>query len=299
VWAQRKDLRQPAATVLLVLAWGSTFAAVKTGLQDAPPILFTGLRSILGGGVIAALALVRVGAPPLRQTWRIHSVLTLLNVVLFFGLQTFAILDLPSGLAAVLIYLQPVLVGVLAWPLLGEAMSGPKVVGLVLGFGGILVVSAGAFSGNASVPGVMYAVTSALMWALGTIAFKKVHERVNALWAVAIPFLTGGFVLTGVGLVVEGDHVNWSAKFVFAFFYASLVGTALAWALWFGLVESGEASRASAYIFFVPLVSLLIGGVFLGESLGPSLLAGAAMVVAAVYLVSRPRKIATSLSPHV
>ncbi len=281
--------RQVAAVVLLVLAWGSTFAAVKIGLDSAPPVLFGGLRSLLGGAVMVVLAASRSGRPSLRHTWPAYAVLTLLNVVLFFTLQTLAILELPSGLAAVLIYLQPVLVGVLAAPLLGESLTGSKIAGLLLGFTGIVVVSWGAFSGHASLLGVAYAVVGALVWALGTIAFKRYDGRVDALWAVAIPFLVGGLVLTAGGAAVEGTSIDWSGEFVLAFLYAALVGTALSWSLWFGLVSSGDAGRAASFIFFVPLVSLTIGAVFLHESLGPSLLVGAALVILGVYLVNRRR----------
>jgi drug/metabolite transporter (DMT)-like permease len=284
--------RQVAAVVLLVLAWGSTFAAVKIGLDSAPPVLFGGLRSLLGGAVMVVLAASRSGRPSLRHTWPAYAVLTLLNVVLFFTLQTLAIMELPSGLAAVLIYLQPVLVGVLAAPLLGESLTGSKIAGLLLGFTGIVVVSWGAFSGHASLLGVGYAVVGALVWALGTIAFKRYDGRVDALWSVAIPFLVGGIVLTGAGAAVEGTSIDWSGEFVAAFAYAALVGTALSWSLWFGLVSSGDAGRAASYIFFVPLVSLVIGAVFLHESLGPSLLVGAALVILGVYLVNRRRPLA-------
>ncbi len=273
--------------MVLVLAWGSTFAAVKVGLDSAPPIVFAGLRSVFGGTVMVALALARSGRPALRDTWPAYALLTLLNVVLFFGLQTLAILELPSGLAAVLIYLQPVLVGVLAAPLLGEALTAFKITGLLLGFAGIVVVSVGAFSGHVSALGVGYAVVGALVWALGTIAFKRYADLVDAWWAVAIPFLVGGLVLSAGGAAFEGTAITWSGEFVIAFCYASLVGTAMSWALWFGLVSSGEAGRAAAYIFFVPLISLVIGAVFLHETLGPSLLVGAGLVIVGVYLVNR------------
>ncbi len=276
-----------ASIVALVVAWGTTFAAVKVGLDHAPPILFGGLRSVLGGAVVAVLATARSGPPSLRQRWPAYAVLTLLNVVLFFSLQTLAILELPSGLAAVLIYLQPVLVGVLAAPLLGESLNRWKVAGLLLGFAGIVVVSAGAFAGHVSALGVLYAVAGALVWALGTLAFKRYAGGLDPWWAVAVPFLVGGLVLSGAGAAVEGVDISWSSGFVAAFLYSSLVGTALSWSLWFTLVASGEAGRAASYIFFVPLVSLAIGALFLGESLGPSLLVGAALVILGVYLVNR------------
>lgn len=283
----RHSKAQLAAIVLLVLAWGTTFAAVKIGLESAPPVLFGGLRSVLGGSVMLVLALLFSGRPALRETWPAYAVLTLLNVVVFFTLQTLAILELPSGLAAVLIYLQPVLVGVLAAPLLGEALTGLKISGLLLGFAGIVVVSAGAFRGDISMLGVGYAVTGALVWALGTIAFKRYAGRVDTWWSVALPFLVGGVLLTVGGGVVEGTHIDWSGEFLVAFVYASLVGTALSWSLWFGLVGAGEAGRAASYIFFVPIISLVVGVLFLRESLGPSLLLGAALVIVGVHLVNR------------
>ena len=276
-----------AAIVLLVVAWGSTFAAVKVGLDSVPPVLFGGLRSILGGAVMVLLAWWRSGPPRLSETWRAYVVLTLLNVVLFFTLQTLAILELPSGLAAVLIYLQPVLTGVLAAPLLGERLTALKVLGLLVGFAGIVVVSAGALEGHVSVLGVGYAVSGALVWSLGTIAFKRYADQVDVWWAVALPFLVGGVVMTVAGGAVEGFTVDWSVEFVLAFVYASLVGTAMSWSLWFGLVGAGEAGRAASYIFFVPLVSLVIGALLLHESLGLSLLLGAALVILGVYLVNR------------
>ncbi len=281
---------RPALVVLLVLAWGSTFAAVKIGLESAPPILFAGLRSVLGGAVMVVLAASRSGRPALRATWPAYALLTLLNVVLFFALQTLAIRELPSGLAAVLIYLQPVLVGVLAARFLGEPLTAVKVGGLLLGFAGIVVVSIGAFRGHVSMPGVAEAVAGAATWALGTVVFKRYADRVDPWWAVAIPFLVGGTVLSMGGVVLEGTAVAWSGRFLVAFVYASLVGTALSWSLWFTLVAGGEAGRAASYIFFVPLVSLAIGALLLHERLGLSLLVGAALVVVGVYLVNRPSR---------
>lgn len=283
----RRAPTQVAAVILLVLAWGSTFSAVKVGLESAPPILFGGIRCMLGGALMVVIAASRSGGPRLRETWVPYAVLTLLNVVLFFGLQTLAILELPSGLAAVLIYLQPVLTGVLATPLLGESLTWLKVLGLLAGFAGIAVVSAGALDGHVSALGVGYAVVGALVWSLGTIAFKRYAEQVDVWWAVALPFLVGGTVLTVGGAAVEGTTITWSGQFVVAFLYSAVIGTALSWSLWFGLVGAGEAGRVASYIFFVPLLSLVIGVVFLHESLGPSLLVGAVLVIAGVYLVNR------------
>ena len=276
------------AFVMLVLFWGSAFAAVKVGLNYSPPVLFAGMRSFVGGLAITAVALVWGGRPNFGRDWRVFSLLSVLNVVLFLGLQTFAVMLLPSGTAAVVIYLQPILIGVLAWFVLGEPLSAAKMLGLLLGFSGIVAVSAGGFSGEISAAGVAFAVGSALSWALGTVYFKRVETRVSMLWAVALPFLSGGLALSTLGLATERPaEISWTGAYVASLLYSGLVGTGLAWVLWLGLVRGGEASRVAAYVFFVPLVSVVIGAIFLDERLSVSLLVGAALVVCGIYLANR------------
>lgn len=274
-------------TVALVLAWGSTFGAVKIGLHATTPILFAGLRAVIGAVVLVPIALARHGGPRFRTTWRMHLGLGLTNIVMFFGLQTLAVLELASGLAAVLIYLQPILVGLLAWRFLGEQLRTAKALGLVLGFGGIVSVSAGALRGHVSGVGVVEALGAALAWAVGTLLLKAAQERVDPWWAVALPFVLGALVLMATGLAVEGWSVDWSWEFVGALLWTGLIGTALAWVLWLRLLAAGEATAASSYIFFVPIVALLLGTLFLGEDLGVTLAVGAVLVIAGVYLVNR------------
>jgi drug/metabolite transporter (DMT)-like permease len=280
------------AFVLLVVFWSSSFAAVKIGLEYTPPLLFAGVRSILGGTAITLAALVWGGDPNFGRDWKVFALLAVFNVAAFIGFQTYAVMYLPSGTAAVLIYLQPILVGFLAWMALGESLGVVKLVGLLLGFAGIVAVSSGGFSGAAGgevTPiGVTFGVASAIFWALGTVLFKRYEARVSTLWAVAVPFLAGGIALTVLGLAVESPaEISSSGTFVAALLYSALVGTGFAWLLFFGLVRAGEASRVAAYIFFVPLVAVLIGALFLGEALRASLIVGAVLVVSGIYLVNR------------
>ncbi len=279
------------AFTLLVLFWGSAFTTIKVALGYSPPLLFAGTRTLLCGAIMTLAALVWGGGANLRRAWPVYLLLALFNVVGFMGLQTFAVLYMPSGSAAVVVYLQPVLVGLLAYLILGELLSATKVVGLLLGFSGVVAVSAGSFFGSSlgTPTGVAFGLVSAVSWALGTVYFKKYGERLSALWVVALPFTLGGVFLAGLGLGLESfSEISWNQTFVASWLYTVLVGTALAWSLWLGLVRAGEASRVSAYVFFVPLVSVFLGVLFLGEPLGPSLLAGAALVVCGIYLVNRP-----------
>ena len=278
--------------VVLILAWGSTFASVKIGLENSPPLLFGGMRSVIGGLLVAVVALALRRQPGVRANLGAYAAITLLNVIGFFGLQNLAIDALPSGLAAVLIYLQPILTGVLAGPLLGEEVGPTTFLGLGLGFAGIVAVGAGAIEGSVTPVGIATAVAAAVAWSLGTIALKR--ARVDRWWGVAIPFTVGGLVLSATGALVDGVDVTWTGGFVAALAWSSVVGTALSWALWFTLVGAGEAARTAAVIFFVPIVSLVIGVLFLGEPLSVTLVVGAVLVVLGVWLVNRPRPTAVA-----
>ena len=149
---------------LLVLFWGSAYGAVKIALEYAPPVLFAGIRMLLCGVAMVLAALVWGGGANVRDGWPVYLLLAFFNVVLFYGLQTFAILYMPSGAAAVVIFLQPILVGFLSYLILGEPLSAAKVVGLFLGFSGVVVVSAGSLSGaSLGTPlGVAFGVASAV-----------------------------------------------------------------------------------------------------------------------------------------
>ena len=276
------------AFVLLVLFWSSTFTVAKVGLEQSPPLLFAGVRSLVGGVSLLVVASLWGGKPRIFANLVPYALLSMLNVVLFVGVQCFVIALLPSGTAAVLIYLQPILTGVFAWLVLGESLSRSKLAGLLLGFSGIVAVSVGGFSGEISLQGVALAVVSALAWALGTVYFKKVQDQVPILWALALSFLSGGIFLSSLSVVVESPtDVSFSGSLILSVLYTGVVGTALAWMLWLGLVRAGEASRVAAYVFFVPLASVAIGAVFLGERLSVSLAVGGALVISGIYLVNR------------
>ena len=276
------------AFALLVVFWGAAFSFVKVGLEYSPPMLFAGLRTLIGGFAILLVAVVWGGSPHLRRDWRIFLLLAAFNVVFFFGFQTLAILHLPSGTAAVLEYLQPMLVGLLAWMILGEMLSLTKIFGLILGFSGIVAVSVGSIFGNISPVGVMFGAGSAFSWALGTVFFKRYEARISTMWAVAIPFVIGGTVLTLFSFATESwSEMSPTGTLFVSLSYVALIEIALAWLIWFGLIRAGEASHVAVYVFFVPLVSIVVGAIFLDERLTTTLLIGTVLIASGIYMVNR------------
>ena len=285
------NLKRTIAFVVLIISWGSIFPVIKLGIVDSPPLLFAGMRTLLGGAFLLLIAFQWGGPVRFRQSWHIYVISSIFSVQLFFGLQTITVMYVPAGLTAVLVYLQPVLVGGLAAMWLGEQLTAKKVLGLLLGFLGVFTISMEGLTGNISLIGILFGVASAIAWAVGTIYFKRVQDSVSLYWMVSLQFLLGGFVLLIAGSVFESwSDITWSSRFWFSNIYSALVGIAFAYLLYVKLLKEGEASRISAFLFMVPLVSVVLSTLFLDEAITIPLLVGGSLVILGIYLVNRQPK---------
>ncbi|MGG1401505.1 DMT family transporter [Bacillus salipaludis] len=280
-----------AAIAGLVLIWGLSWPLYKVALAYTPPILFAGMRPLIGGILLSTILIPQWKKIKWRENWRTYCISALLNTFLFFGLQTIGLNFLPGGLFSVLVYFQPVLIGLLGWLWLGEKMSLIKITGLIVGFLGVAAVSSEGFTGHVSILGIVLALATAIFWAIGVIYVKKVSHKVDSLWMVGLQSLIGGLVLTGVGIVTEDwSSIVWNGKYLFGLSYGAILGVAAAYILYFKLVNSGEATKVASFTFLVPLIAVLVGTVFLGEKFTYSLLVGLILIVISIYFVNHSGK---------
>ncbi|QDH20681.1 DMT family transporter [Saccharibacillus brassicae] len=275
----------------LVLIWGVSWSIYKVALDYTPPLLFAGLRTLIGGLLLMLFLLPKRSRIRWKENRKVYLVSALLNVVLFYGLQTIGLLYMPSGLFTVLVYLQPVLVGLLAWVWLNERMNPLKAVGLLLGFLGVISVSLGGFSGHVAVIGVVLAIATAISWAFGTVFIKKAGTSVDSLWLVAFQCTLGGIVLTLSGSLTESwSDIVWNGAYWTGLLFGVFFGIALSWILYITLTQAGEASQVASYTFLVPLLSVLIGTLALHEPFSRFLLLGLVLIGTGIYLVNRKVK---------
>lgn len=271
----------------LVIVWGASWPIYKIALDYTPPLLFSGMRTLFGGLLLTVLLFPRRHLIRWKQNYQVYLISAALNVVLFFGLQTVGLLHMPSGLFSVLVYLQPVLVGIFAWMWLGEPMTTSKLIGLIIGFMGVVTVSAGGFSGHIAVVGIIIALGSGISWALGIVYIKKEGHRVDSLWLVALQFLLGGIVLTAAGsMTEEWTSIVWNASYLFGLVFGILIGIIASWAVYFKLVKSGDASQVASYTFLVPLIAVFSGTLFLKEPFTINLVIGLILIGLSIYLVN-------------
>lgn len=283
--------RSTGLLLFLVVIWGLSWSIYKMALDFTPPILFAGMRSFAGGLLLALVLLPTWKRIKWRKNWKAYAISALLNAVLFYGLQTAGLEYLPGGLFSVVVYFQPVLIGIFAWLWLGEKMTVFKISGLLLGFTGILVISADSLNGAISMTGLVMAVLAALSWALGVIYVKKKGDSVDSMWMVALQFLIGGSVLMAGGSAFENwSDITWNLEYLIGFGFGATFGVPIAFVIYFHLMNHGEASKVAAFTFLVPLVAVLAGAVFMDEAITDTLAAGLVLIVLSIYLVNRRPK---------
>ncbi|MBD8500954.1 EamA family transporter [Paenibacillus arenosi] len=284
--------KSTGALLVLVFIWGGSWPIYKMAVPYTPPLLFAGMRTLIGGLILAALLYKMRNKIKWHENGAKYCISAFFNTILFFGLQTVALNYLPGGLLSVLVYFQPVLLGIFAWIWLGEYMSPLKVIGLIIGFLGIVFVSVDGLTVHVSVIGVVLGLLMALSWALGVVYVKKVRKEVDAFWMVSLQFIIGGVVLIGTGSIIENwSAIEWNSKYLFGLGYGSTFGIPLAYIIYYKLINAGEASKVGTFTFLVPIIAVFISTLFLNEPITYRLIVGLLLVGVSIYLVNHRGKL--------
>jgi drug/metabolite transporter (DMT)-like permease len=288
------------AFALVYLSWGTTFLAIKKGVQEEqlPPALFGGVRVCLAGVVL--LGYLRLRGGPLRLPRGDWAVVAFVGVLMFMGgngLLTVAERTMPSGLAAVLTATTPLWVAVLEWCRPGgDRVRAWGWLGLVLGLAGVaLLLAPGLQEGAAFLgeTGPFLVLGSACCWGLGSVVLRHRRLRGPHLTAAAYQMVLGGggLALTGLFIGETGalpGHLTPGAAG--AFLYLLVVGSLVGYVAFNWLLGHVPAPQVSTYSYVNPLVAVLVGCLLDGEEFTGWMAAGIAVILAGVALVrgSRP-----------
>ncbi len=256
--------------LLLALAWGLNWPAVKIMLSVVPPFSLRGLG--LGGGALLLLLLAAVQHKPLwptRAAW--PGILTgaALTVAAFNFFTAFAQLSTSTSRAAVLTFTTPMMAAALAWLLLGERPGRRGAAALLLGGAGVAVLAwpvLRAVAAGGSALGLVLPLGAALAWACGTVAAKRWPPQgdriVVTAWQLGL-----GAVLGGVAALLAGEVLPrvWPARVAAAMAYHVFIATAVAYVLWYRLLASASATASSLAVLAVPVVGVLGAMALVGD----------------------------------
>jgi drug/metabolite transporter (DMT)-like permease len=287
---------EPLLFVLLSAAWGSSYLFIKIGVETLPVFSLVTWRLVFGTLLLVGAAVVmRVPLPrDLRLIARL-VVLSSVNIVIPFTLITWAERSIDSGLASILNATTPfftLLLSVIA--LRAERMTGIRLVGLLVGFVGVIVISSGslgtpgAAGGLGGIGGIVAVIAASAAYGVGNVYFaRQVRGRMEptatALGQVGIALP----VVVVISFLVDGGvTVPAVPQALLAVAWLGIVGSGFAYLLFFRLLAVWAPTRVSLVTYLMQVVAVGLGVVVLGEALTIEFVAGAILVVAGITMVN-------------
>ncbi|HZE71929.1 MAG TPA: EamA family transporter [Pyrinomonadaceae bacterium] len=282
--------------LLLCCIWGSTWLFIKLGLADLPPLTFAGIRFVIAAAILFCLiAIRRQRLPRNRSDWVLLAVTGVLSFSLNYGLLFWGEQYISSGLAALLQATIPAFGLVIAhFYLPGERMTPAKVVGVLMGVAGVAVIFSNqlAVSGNQALAGSGALVLSSICVAYSNVLLKAKGTNLDPAIIAAGQMVCGLVPLLVVGIPLEGNpfHYHWTTMAVVALFYLAIIGSVVAFLLYYWLVHNMDVTKTMLIALVTPIVAVTLGMLVLSEELNWRTLAGGAMIMLGIGLIVLRRK---------
>ena len=284
------------AFTTVYLVWGSSYLAIRVGVQDLPPALFAGVRFIIASLLLGTYArLTGQAFPATRREWKTIIVVGLLLMAGGNGLVVWGEQWVPSGLAALIV--ASVALWIAYFGTLGahgEALTPRSIGGLILGFSGVTVLLApsGVEFSFAQLRGEVAVAVAAMLWAAGTIYARRRKPRTPALMSAAMQMLSGGVMLCTLGLLEgEASRWVWTPNGMWSLTYLTVFASCFAYSAYVWLMHAVTPAQLGTYAYVNPAIAVVLGNWLLAETLSRSEITGMLIILAGVVLVSTaPRR---------
>jgi drug/metabolite transporter (DMT)-like permease len=274
----------------LCAIWGSTWLAIKLGLRDLPPITFAGIRFALAALVLGMIVRIRrLRLPWAARDWRLLAYTGFLTITVNYALVFWGEQYISSGLAALLSATVPLFGLPLAhWHLASEPLTWPKITGVLLGVIGVAVV----FSGELGIGGplALWASAGIVVAALATahagVLLKARGTHIEPAVLAGVQMAGGCIPLLLGGLALEGNPTafHWTGLALACLAYLTVLGSVIAFLMYYWLIRHTRVTGVLMIPLVTPLVAVLVGVVFGGETLGWHTVLGGGAIVGGVAL---------------
>jgi drug/metabolite transporter (DMT)-like permease len=281
------------AFLLLTLIWGTTWAAIRLGLEGIPPLTGVALRFAIAGSLLLALV-PRFGV---RFRWSrtelgLWAVNGLLSFTASYTIVYWAEQHIPSGLTALLFATYPLMVAVIAhFALPGERLRWKTAGGVLLGFVGVAVI----FSEDLRLLGGAHArqvalvmLLSPLVSAVATVAVKRWGKGIHPLSLTAVPMLLTATIVGVLAFVFEREAtVVFDARSVGALLYLAVLGSGVTFTVYYWMLSHVPATRVALIAYTIPIVAMAVGALLFQEPIRARVVMGGALVLVGVAIVTR------------
>ena len=288
-----RSFRLGVAYAAVCVIWGSTYLAIKVGLESFDPFFYAGVRYVLAAAVTFAVAKAR-GVPfpgPLSRWWPALGIGVLL-IGLSTGMVFWAETRIDSGLTALLLTTSPLATAALSPLVRGE--PGPRLLGWIgigAGLVGTTILVEPWHAGAVDLLGAVVGASSVVAWALGSLWVRRVRERFHPM-ALSVAQMAAGAPLLLAVSAISGRAVVGpvTVRAVASLGYLVVFGSVVGFAAYFYLLKHWDATTVSTSTYVNPVVAVILGALILGESVTVPMVVGTVVVLAGVTLVLREQR---------
>lgn len=285
----------PIVYASICMIWGSTWIMIKIGLRGAPPMTAVAVRFIIAAILTYfILAVRRIPVPRTRRFLLLSVFLGVFHFAVPYVLVYWGELYVSSGLTAVLFSTMPVHVALLARLLIGDPLTPRKIAGVLVAFAGVWAIFSDSvtFGGERTGAGMVACLAGAFCASLSTVVVKKYASRYDPFTTLAIPFALGGMLVLAVAAPVERSNpFAYDATTWVTILYLAVLGSIAAFALYFWIIKRIDVTVLSYQAFIIPVLAVMIGWIFLDETVTIRVAAGAALILTGIALATlRPHR---------
>ena len=274
----------PLAMLVLYIVWGSTYLGIRIALQSYPPFLLASVRFALAGSLLLGYLRLRGACLPTARQWRNAAFTGVLLLGFGNGLVCYAEESVSSGVSAVAVASMPLFAAIFAglyrnWPTRSET------IGLLIGFLGVIVLNLGSALSGSHI-GAMALLIAAAAWAFGSV-WSKHQDMPQGMMNTAAQMLCGSVALLAVGcLGGEKLPAHPTLHATLAAAYLVVFGSLVAFSAYLYVLKHARPAFATSYAYVNPPVAVLFGVLLLGEKVGPYDLAGMAVILFGVGIIT-------------
>jgi drug/metabolite transporter (DMT)-like permease len=281
------------ALAAVCLIWGTTYLALRIAVLHFPPFLFTVIRQVTAGALLLVFMVTIAKAALPSKKLLIHQAIGgFFLISMGNGLVAWAEMHIPSGVAAIICSLMPVVVIMINVAISrDEKPTVPIILGLVIGLLGIVLIFSehiAQFSNTKYIIGIVITFAAVISWAGGSIWIKKRNVESNPFVNAGLQMFFGGLWLIPFSLVFDDlSTIIWSDEAVYSLLYLIVIGSLVAYVSYSYALRKLPMTIVSLYAYVNPLVAVLLGWVVLDEKLNGRIIIAIILTIAGIYIVNK------------
>lgn len=280
------------AYILVCILWGSTYLAMRIGVESFPPFLFGGIRFLTAGSIVMIYSYIRkLEFPKQKKNYIKIALAGFLMLGISNGLILLAELRISSSTAALLVAIAPIFMVIIEQFIFRDnRISLPGWIGMFIGFAGVAILSLSGGGFDTDIIGIILMIFAAFAWAAGSVFSKRIEAKCSIIIPIGLQMLAGGLTQILIGIAAgETSRLNPEPSGIWAMIYLIIMGSLVGYTSYIYLINVWPISKAGTYAYINPIVAMFLGWLILREPITVKMMISAALILTGVLIVQRSK----------